>query len=142
MIELEPRLPLRELSHGLDAGGGDGAEDERDIRRGGGGGEDLGGVGPHEPLKADGSDAEGRGVRLAKELSAEVAAGVIAEVVGAELDVANVGGVAVEIHLGEAAAFQVVKGEAGHAAASLGAEVLHGGILGMKVGSRGGSGRG
>ena len=133
VVELEPQLAFGEFGDGLDGGRADGAEDEGDVVSVGGLGEHLTGLGPHEALEADGSDAEGGVVGFAEELGLEIGALVVADVVGAQLDLADVGGVAVEIDLGVAATLEVFEGKFRHALACLFAEVLDGGEFGVEI---------
>lgn len=131
MVELEPGVAIGELGDGFDIGRADGAEDEGDVVLVGGGGENLGGFGPHQALETDGGDAEGGIVGFPEEFGGEIGAGVVIEIPGLELDVANLLGVPVEIHLGEAAAREIFVGKARHALLGFGAEEFDGCVLGM-----------
>ena len=132
MVELEPEVPLRDFRDGLDAGGANRAENEGDVVVVRGLGEQFAGLGPHQSLQPDGGDAEGGVVSFAEEFGLLVGSRVVADVVGLELDVANVRGVALAIDVRIAAAFKVVEGESRHASFGPVAEVLDGRAIGVE----------
>ena len=117
MVELEPGTTFRDFRDGLDAGGADRAEDKGEIVFPGGPGKNLRGARPHETLQSDGRYSEGGVIGVAEEFGAQVTAGVIPDVVGAQLYLTNLLSIPFEIEIRVAAALEVVEGKARHAAA-------------------------
>ena len=131
MIELEPCLSVGQFRDGFDTGGSDRAQDKRDVVLPGSSRKNFSSLGPHQALEADRSHAEGGVIGMSEEFGAEIASGIITDIVRLKPNVPDFVGIALQVDIRVAASFEVIEGESGHATTGFFPKMLDGRKIGI-----------